>query len=212
VCVAITIHYGVNSCGATVVAPFIIASVGALQGAAGALFFQSVCVVAAVWSVLLGTSNGSGDGTSSTSSRSGNDGITKGGVGGGPAVLMLAVAASRFGLWAFDLAERQLVQRQTTADGTVRECDRALLFNWERSLCDGMYVVRAPVTPMVKTRMYQCPTRTCIRARQAYMVLLPEQSCYHGIQRWLPSCVDLRNTGLPNICTNPPTNATVRCV
>jgi hypothetical protein len=118
---------------------------------------------------LLGTSNGGGESTSSTSSRNGNDGIAKGGVGGGPAVLMLAVAASRFGLWAFDLAERQLVQRQTTADGTVRECDRALLFNWERSLCDGMYVVRAPVvTPMSETRMHQCPTRTCIRARHTH--------------------------------------------
>ena len=75
-----------------------------MKSAALALVAQSTCVLAAVWAV--------------TDTRWLD----------GPLVLMVAVGASRAGLWMFDLAERQIVQ-QATLDNNL-DAQRVLLFNW----------------------------------------------------------------------------------
>lgn len=62
---------------------------------------------------------------------------------GDAALLTAGIVLSRLGLWTFDLAERQLVQNG------VQTKDRALLFNWERSVCNAALMVALLLTTVL---------------------------------------------------------------
>eukprot|EP00040_Diaphanoeca_grandis_P018013 m.94749 g.94749 ORF g.94749 m.94749 type:complete len:465 (+) comp26752_c0_seq4:174-1568(+) len=90
-------------CVSTIVAPMIIESTGAMAGTVVGVLLQVACLLLSLPAIMLGRAD----------------------------VLMLGIAASRLGLWTFDLSERQVVQTFVGGD------DRALVFNWERSVCNG---------------------------------------------------------------------------
>ena len=53
--------------------------------------------------------------------------------------LMVAITASRLGLWGFDLSERQIVQEDAVK--TLPATEKTMLFNWEKALCNAAYLV-----------------------------------------------------------------------
>jgi iron-regulated transporter 1 len=108
----------------TIVAPHAIRKLGVMRAGFYSLSLQLICVLTAVLSVSTSTTetdNAEIDATAVT--------------GTGASAMMLAVIASRVGLWGFDLAERQVVQQAAQRE------DRAMLFNWERAVCNATYLV-----------------------------------------------------------------------
>lgn len=117
-------------CAATVAIPSVIGALGPLKCALFSLSLQLVCVTTAVISVV-GIVPGIGSSGSSGGGGAGD------GVGTGP--LMVAITASRLGLWGFDLSERQIVQEDAVK--SLPATEKTVLFNWEKALCNAAYLV-----------------------------------------------------------------------